>query len=301
MSVEFQFTSHRGIDHGVNDFAVELPLQDAIVAVALTEGSPVPEELRSSSGSASGSEGSSGDAGGRKSHHHHHPHPRDSPTPESGRDSGQGSGKDDNFHQSAPPGDDSNKSSQSEDQSEEDGEEHCIRSAQDASKAPAASGTQKCGHAPRGSGSRGADDASANEATTAHTAGTLQSCEGGRTEQGTLQSKSKEVSGSASQDTGHYSGMPSTQQQAHAGQQSCGESEQDEGEREEGDDGGVNADASGAHAGRPKLPRPEGPVACPRCKSEETKFCYYNNYNIKQPRHFCKVPRRESPDHSLGM
>jgi hypothetical protein len=38
-----------------------------------------------------------------------------------------------------------------------------------------------------------------------------------------------------------------------------------------------------------KLPRPEGKARCPRCESEETKFCYYNNYNIKQPRYFCKV------------
>ena len=40
---------------------------------------------------------------------------------------------------------------------------------------------------------------------------------------------------------------------------------------------------------RPKLPRPEGTCPCPRCASEDTKFCYYNNYNMKQPRYFCKV------------
>ena len=33
----------------------------------------------------------------------------------------------------------------------------------------------------------------------------------------------------------------------------------------------------------------EGIAPCPRCSSEDTKFCYYNNYNIKQPRYFCKV------------
>lgn len=38
-----------------------------------------------------------------------------------------------------------------------------------------------------------------------------------------------------------------------------------------------------------KLPRPEGVARCPRCDSEDTKFCYYNNYNVKQPRYFCKV------------
>ncbi|MQM08710.1 hypothetical protein Taro_041566 [Colocasia esculenta] len=31
---------------------------------------------------------------------------------------------------------------------------------------------------------------------------------------------------------------------------------------------------------------------CPRCGSHNTKFCYYNNYNLAQPRHFCKSCRR---------
>ncbi|WOL12103.1 hypothetical protein Cni_G20868 [Canna indica] len=34
------------------------------------------------------------------------------------------------------------------------------------------------------------------------------------------------------------------------------------------------------------------PVKCPRCDSTNTKFCYYNNYNLSQPRHFCKSCRR---------
>ncbi|KAJ1393961.1 Zinc finger, Dof-type, partial [Sesbania bispinosa] len=33
-------------------------------------------------------------------------------------------------------------------------------------------------------------------------------------------------------------------------------------------------------------------IACPRCKSMETKFCYFNNYNVNQPRHFCKSCQR---------
>jgi hypothetical protein len=33
-------------------------------------------------------------------------------------------------------------------------------------------------------------------------------------------------------------------------------------------------------------------VACPRCLSQDTKFCYYNNYNVNQPRHFCKNCQR---------
>nr|WAK88801.1 Dof5 [Diospyros kaki] len=37
--------------------------------------------------------------------------------------------------------------------------------------------------------------------------------------------------------------------------------------------------------------RPE-PLTCPRCGSTNTKFCYYNNYNKSQPRHFCKDCKR---------
>lgn len=38
-----------------------------------------------------------------------------------------------------------------------------------------------------------------------------------------------------------------------------------------------------------KKPDYKGKVLpCPRCDSLETKFCYYNNYNVNQPRHFCK-------------
>ncbi|KAK1316247.1 Dof zinc finger protein DOF1.7 [Acorus calamus] len=45
-------------------------------------------------------------------------------------------------------------------------------------------------------------------------------------------------------------------------------------------------------------PPPPPPAAetnhlrCPRCDSSNTKFCYYNNYNLTQPRHFCKTCRR---------
>ncbi|PKU72603.1 dof zinc finger protein DOF1.2-like [Dendrobium catenatum] len=31
---------------------------------------------------------------------------------------------------------------------------------------------------------------------------------------------------------------------------------------------------------------------CPRCDSSNTKFCYYNNYSLTQPRYFCKGCRR---------
>ncbi|GMH17312.1 hypothetical protein Nepgr_019153 [Nepenthes gracilis] len=33
-------------------------------------------------------------------------------------------------------------------------------------------------------------------------------------------------------------------------------------------------------------------LSCPRCNSTNTKFCYYNNYSLTQPRYFCKACRR---------
>ncbi|KAJ7529352.1 hypothetical protein O6H91_15G045800 [Diphasiastrum complanatum] len=38
--------------------------------------------------------------------------------------------------------------------------------------------------------------------------------------------------------------------------------------------------------------KPDKAVSCPRCESLDTKFCYYNNYNLNQPRHFCKNCQR---------
>ncbi|KAK9285367.1 hypothetical protein L1049_024558 [Liquidambar formosana] len=57
---------------------------------------------------------------------------------------------------------------------------------------------------------------------------------------------------------------------------------------------------SGDHRRPPKpqqapggAPPPEQEhLPCPRCDSTNTKFCYYNNYNFSQPRHFCKSCRR---------
>lgn len=48
---------------------------------------------------------------------------------------------------------------------------------------------------------------------------------------------------------------------------------------------------------RPKVmgyppPNSADPLPCPRCNSNVTKFCYYNNYNLAQPRHFCRSCRR---------
>ncbi|CAN8313476.1 unnamed protein product [Cochlearia groenlandica] len=37
---------------------------------------------------------------------------------------------------------------------------------------------------------------------------------------------------------------------------------------------------------------PQPQLKCPRCDSSNTKFCYYNNYSLSQPRHFCKACKR---------
>ncbi|KAF7026599.1 hypothetical protein CFC21_038704 [Triticum aestivum] len=40
------------------------------------------------------------------------------------------------------------------------------------------------------------------------------------------------------------------------------------------------------------VPQPESGLNCPRCDSTNTKFCYFNNYSLTQPRHFCRACRR---------
>ncbi|GLT57912.1 hypothetical protein SLA2020_308490 [Shorea laevis] len=49
--------------------------------------------------------------------------------------------------------------------------------------------------------------------------------------------------------------------------------------------------APGAMSSHPP-PKLNDPLPCPRCESTTTKFCYYNNYNLSQPRYFCKSCRR---------
>ncbi|KAG0593097.1 hypothetical protein M758_1G297900 [Ceratodon purpureus] len=38
--------------------------------------------------------------------------------------------------------------------------------------------------------------------------------------------------------------------------------------------------------------KPQKVLPCPRCESMNTKFCYYNNYSVNQPRHFCRQCQR---------
>ncbi|KAI3883807.1 hypothetical protein MKW92_006163 [Papaver armeniacum] len=43
---------------------------------------------------------------------------------------------------------------------------------------------------------------------------------------------------------------------------------------------------------RPQQEQAPPPLKCPRCDSTNTKFCYYNNYSLSQPRYFCKSCKR---------
>ncbi|KAI3919623.1 hypothetical protein MKX01_018446 [Papaver californicum] len=65
---------------------------------------------------------------------------------------------------------------------------------------------------------------------------------------------------------------------------------------EMGSSGGIvgnNRFFGGGIGGERRLrPFPNQALKCPRCDSLNTKFCYYNNYNLSQPRHFCKSCRR---------
>ncbi|KAI3451269.1 hypothetical protein Pfo_007934 [Paulownia fortunei] len=55
-----------------------------------------------------------------------------------------------------------------------------------------------------------------------------------------------------------------------------------------GKDGSQSSTSGKTSSARPQEPA----LRCPRCDSPNTKFCYYNNYSLTQPRHFCKTCRR---------
>ncbi|KMZ59231.1 Dof zinc finger protein [Zostera marina] len=56
--------------------------------------------------------------------------------------------------------------------------------------------------------------------------------------------------------------------------------------------GSVRPGSMADRARHAKVPQPEQALKCPRCDSTNTKFCYFNNYSLTQPRHFCKTCRR---------
>ncbi|CAA6653420.1 unnamed protein product [Spirodela intermedia] len=53
-----------------------------------------------------------------------------------------------------------------------------------------------------------------------------------------------------------------------------------------------NKTRAGSGGGEGPVRPPEQGLKCPRCDSPNTKFCYYNNYSLAQPRYFCKTCRR---------
>ncbi|KAL1335810.1 hypothetical protein HN51_030257 [Arachis hypogaea] len=57
-------------------------------------------------------------------------------------------------------------------------------------------------------------------------------------------------------------------------------------------DGGDSKEGNKKEEDQTVEKKPDKIIACPRCKSMETKFCYFNNYNVNQPRHFCKGCQR---------
>ncbi|KAK9112900.1 hypothetical protein Scep_020419 [Stephania cephalantha] len=57
------------------------------------------------------------------------------------------------------------------------------------------------------------------------------------------------------------------------------------------DDGAAKGGGGRKGAQQQQKPGEQG-LKCPRCDSSNTKFCYYNNYSLSQPRHFCKTCRR---------
>ncbi|XP_039016269.1 dof zinc finger protein DOF5.1-like, partial [Hibiscus syriacus] len=59
-----------------------------------------------------------------------------------------------------------------------------------------------------------------------------------------------------------------------------------------GEAGLIRPDSMSDRARLTNIPMPQAALKCPRCESTNTKFCYFNNYSLKQPRHFCKTCRR---------
>ncbi|PPR92951.1 hypothetical protein GOBAR_AA27714 [Gossypium barbadense] len=53
----------------------------------------------------------------------------------------------------------------------------------------------------------------------------------------------------------------------------------------------MSVNSKGQQERKPR-PQHEQALKCPRCDSINTKFCYYNNYSLSQPRYFCKSCRR---------
>ncbi|GLJ37118.1 hypothetical protein SUGI_0752650 [Cryptomeria japonica] len=74
---------------------------------------------------------------------------------------------------------------------------------------------------------------------------------------------------------------------------SCEQTKDNAGVEGEEEVGSSETEAKKEEAGgQAVLKKPDKLLPCPRCESMDTKFCYYNNYNVNQPRHFCKNCQR---------
>ncbi|KAI9117373.1 hypothetical protein K1719_011539 [Acacia pycnantha] len=62
--------------------------------------------------------------------------------------------------------------------------------------------------------------------------------------------------------------------------------------KSKGDNSSDKEKSDAANPQEKTLKKPDKILPCPRCNSMDTKFCYYNNYNINQPRYFCKACQR---------
>ncbi|KAJ8532947.1 hypothetical protein K7X08_015836 [Anisodus acutangulus] len=59
-----------------------------------------------------------------------------------------------------------------------------------------------------------------------------------------------------------------------------------------GSAGSIRPGSMADRARMANIPMSETALKCPRCDSSNTKFCYFNNYSLSQPRHFCKACKR---------
>jgi hypothetical protein len=57
-------------------------------------------------------------------------------------------------------------------------------------------------------------------------------------------------------------------------------------------DGSASPSSPGSPGKAGSRQKPVKVLPCPRCESMNTKFCYYNNYSVNQPRHFCRQCQR---------
>lgn len=95
------------------------------------------------------------------------------------------------------------------------------------------------------------------------------------------------------EDVKQEEGLSVQQPGAHKEESPEGEEEIQQETGSSSEDGKDESPNEGKNGGQKTvLKKPDKLLPCPRCESMDTKFCYYNNYNVNQPRHFCKNCQR---------